>query len=271
MGTDDGLVHREVMELQATPAQVREFVLTPERILDYYPAPLEGGVFEAGRSIWCRGEMGVSMLERIEAESSDDCVVMLVTTAIGLEPPYSPESIVAATTFTMVEDWALAESSGGTTLTQVVARHPGNRRTSLPARGCRPRVRQERERDAGGAVERGGTSQLMTTRELERSVSDRTTRADVAVPIVITLVVLIVGALRVGDRSLWGDELFPLDFLVRPHEQDGGSTPQGTSPSCAPTTTIHPSPRRGATQAVGGVRNRGGPKGPCRSRARRSQ
>ncbi len=118
MGTDDGLVHREVMELQATPAQVREFVLTPERILDYYPLPVEGGVFEAGRSIWCRGEMGVSMLERIEDESSDDCVVMLVTTAIGLEPPYSPESIVAATTFTMVEDWAVAESSGGTTLTK---------------------------------------------------------------------------------------------------------------------------------------------------------
>jgi len=118
MGTDDGLVHREVMELQATPAQVREFILTPERILDYYPAPLEGGVFEPGRSIWCRGELGVSMLERVEDERGDDCVVVLVTTAIGLEPPYTPEAIVAATTFTMVEDWALAESPSGTTLTK---------------------------------------------------------------------------------------------------------------------------------------------------------
>ena len=117
MGTDDGLVHREVMELQANPDQVREFILTPERILDYYPAPLEGGVFEAGRSFWCRGEMGVSLLERLD-ESSDDCVVMLVTTAIGLDPPYSPEGIVAAAAFTMVEDWAVAESSGGTTLTK---------------------------------------------------------------------------------------------------------------------------------------------------------
>ena len=118
MGTNDGYVHREVMELQATPAQVREFIMTPERILDYYPAPIEGGVFEAGRSIWCRGEIGVSMLEHVVDESSDDCMVVLVTTAVGLEPPYTPEGIVAATTFTMVEDWALAPGPDGTTLTK---------------------------------------------------------------------------------------------------------------------------------------------------------
>ena len=118
MGTNDGLVHREVMQLQATPAQVREFIMTPERILDYYPAPLEGGVFEAGHSFWCRGEMGVSILERVEAESSDDCVVVLVTTAVGLEPPYTPAGIKAATTFTMIEDWELAPGPEGTTLTK---------------------------------------------------------------------------------------------------------------------------------------------------------
>ena len=118
MGTNDGLVHREVMQLQATPAQVREFIMTPERILDYYPAPLEGGVFEVGHSFWCRGEMGVSMLERVEAECTDDCVVLLVTTAVGLEPPYTPEGIEAATTFTMIEDWALAGGPDGTILTK---------------------------------------------------------------------------------------------------------------------------------------------------------
>ena len=56
----------------------------------------------------------------------------------------------------------------------------------------------------------------MTTRELERSVTRRTATADVAVPVVIALVVLILGALRVGDRSLWADELFTLDFVLRP-------------------------------------------------------
>lgn len=116
-GGDGGYVHREVMELAMPPARVREFVMTPERILDYYPAPLEGGVFEAGRSIWCRGEIGVSMLERLD-ESTDDCVVVLVTTAVGLEPPYTPDGIRAATTFTMIEDWAVAADGTGTTLTK---------------------------------------------------------------------------------------------------------------------------------------------------------
>src|SRR3954447_1110463 len=39
---DDGLVNREVMELRATPTEVLGFVMTPERILDYYPDPIEG-------------------------------------------------------------------------------------------------------------------------------------------------------------------------------------------------------------------------------------
>ena len=118
MTIDDGLVHREVMELHATPAQVLEFVMTPERILDYYPDPITGGVFEDGRAIWCRGAIGVSMLERLDDESSADHLVVLVTTAVGLEPPSSPESVRAGATFTMIEDWAVAETADGTTLTK---------------------------------------------------------------------------------------------------------------------------------------------------------
>ncbi len=117
MATNDEYVHREVMALAAAPARVREFVMTPERILDYYPEPIDGGVFEPGHAIWCRGAMGVSMLERLD-ESTDDCVVVLVTTAVGLEPPYTPEGIRDATTFTMIEDWAVAPDGDGTTLTK---------------------------------------------------------------------------------------------------------------------------------------------------------
>lgn len=118
MTTDDRLVHREVMTLRASPAQVLRFVMTPERILDYYPDPVDGGVFDPGRAIWCRGATGVSMLERLDDESSDDCLVVLVTTAVGLEPPYTPDSIRAAATFTMIEDWAVAATGDGTTLTK---------------------------------------------------------------------------------------------------------------------------------------------------------
>ena len=38
------IAHREVMHLAVPAARVHEFVMTPERILDYYPEPIEGGV-----------------------------------------------------------------------------------------------------------------------------------------------------------------------------------------------------------------------------------
>jgi len=145
------LVHQDVIELEASPAQVLEFVMTPERILDYYPAPLEGGVFEAGRSIWCRGEIGVSMLERVEEESSDDCLVVLVTTSVGLDPPYTPEAIEAATTFTMVEDWALATGLTGTTLTKTWRDVRANGDPPFPLEDA---VRETAKGESGVLVER---------------------------------------------------------------------------------------------------------------------
>lgn len=112
------LVHTEVMQLNATPEQVRGFIMTPDRILDYFPQPVEGGVLEPGRAIWCRGEMGVSMLEVVDAETTDDVVVVKVSTAFGLEAPFTRERIEENTVFTMVEDWALEAKDGGTQLTK---------------------------------------------------------------------------------------------------------------------------------------------------------
>ena len=112
------IVHREVLELRATPEQVRRFIMTPERILDYYPMPVGGSVLEAGHAITCRGQGGVSLLERIEPECDDSKVVIKVTTAIGLEPPDTRERIEAGATFSMIEDWELVPSADGTTLTK---------------------------------------------------------------------------------------------------------------------------------------------------------
>ena len=112
------LVHTEVMQLRATPEQVRTFILTPERILDYFPQPIEGGVLEPGRAIWCRGEMGVSMLEVVDAETTDAMLVIKVSTAFGLEAPFTRERIEANTVFTMIEDWALEATDEGTQLTK---------------------------------------------------------------------------------------------------------------------------------------------------------
>lgn len=111
-------VHTEVMELEASPEQVREFILTPDRILDYFPSPVEGGVLEPGKAIFCRGEMGTSMLELLPEESNDSLMVIKVTTALGLEAPYTRERIEANSTFTMIEDWATAPNGQGTTLTK---------------------------------------------------------------------------------------------------------------------------------------------------------
>ena len=113
-----GVVHQEVMQLEATPAQIREFILTPERILDYYPDPVGGGVLEAGKAIYCQGAMGASLLELVEAETNEQRVTIRVVTAIGLEAPFTRERIEGSETFTMIEDWELSPTASGTTLTK---------------------------------------------------------------------------------------------------------------------------------------------------------
>ncbi|MGI9294943.1 MAG: hypothetical protein ACR2PS_13235 [Pseudomonadales bacterium] len=112
------IVHREVLHLRASPAQVRQFIMTPERILDYYPSPIEGGVIEPGRSIFCRGKSGVSLLEIVAAESSEHHIVVRVTTATKVESPVTKARILDSAFFTMTEDWELEETDSGTTLTK---------------------------------------------------------------------------------------------------------------------------------------------------------
>ena len=110
------IVHRETTELEANAAQIRDFIMTPERILDYYPMGLDGGVLEPGKAIWCQSEMGASLLEVITEESNEDIVVIKVTTAIGLKPPFTRANIEGAAAFTMMEDWELKANDSGTTL-----------------------------------------------------------------------------------------------------------------------------------------------------------
>lgn len=112
------VAHTEVIDLAVSPEQVRDFIMTPERILDYYPDPIEGGVITAGASIYCRGKAGVSLLEVLPEESSDELVVVKVTTALKLKAPFTEERIRAAVFFTMIEDWALTETDQGTRLTK---------------------------------------------------------------------------------------------------------------------------------------------------------
>lgn len=112
------VVHREVIQLKATPEQVKRFVLTPERILDYYPGAMTGVVLEEGQAIVCKGKSGVSLIEQVASESHDGQLTVKVTTASNFSGPLTRENVMANVFFTMMEDWALTAVEGGTQLTK---------------------------------------------------------------------------------------------------------------------------------------------------------
>lgn len=111
------IIHQEVLELLACPEQVKAFIMTPERILDYYPGGLHGGTLEPGKTFYCQGKSGVSLLALMD-NSNDQHLILKVTTANGLKPPFTREAIEQAAFFTMIEDWELSEHNGGTRLTK---------------------------------------------------------------------------------------------------------------------------------------------------------
>ena len=74
------IVYQDLIELEAPPETVREFIVTPERILDYYPGGIEGGVIEPGAAIYCRSEASVSLLQVDQAASTPDTLVLDVFT-----------------------------------------------------------------------------------------------------------------------------------------------------------------------------------------------
>ncbi len=112
------IIHRDVMEFSASPQQIRRFITDPERIADYYPGLVDFGTFSPGKSIWCSGRSGVSLLEVMEDESTRSRITLEVITSNSVRPPYSAAAIKASAFLRMVEDWELAECAGGTRLTK---------------------------------------------------------------------------------------------------------------------------------------------------------
>ncbi len=112
------LLHTEVMDLSASPDQVRSFITTPQRILDYYPHGIEAGELEAGKAIYCRGKQGISLLEVDQEQSNGDTIVMKVYTAQKCALPYTVEGIKSAAFFSMVERWQVEAHGQGSRLTK---------------------------------------------------------------------------------------------------------------------------------------------------------
>jgi len=113
------IVHRDVLQLDVAPEQVREFIMRPERIADYFPGVIDNGTFEAGKSIWCSSRAGVCLLELVEEECTEWKLTMNVINASKMAQPYSAEAIKARPFMTMVEDWEIEAKDGGTQLTKI--------------------------------------------------------------------------------------------------------------------------------------------------------
>lgn len=110
-------VFEQQISLKLNAKQVREFIMTPERILDYYPQGIESFVVKPQQSIICRGTGGASLLELIN--ESENTTTIKVTSALLFKPPFTAERIKAQCLFTMIEDWQVDEHDEGCMLTKV--------------------------------------------------------------------------------------------------------------------------------------------------------
>lgn len=110
-------VIKQIIPIQAAPEEVRQCILSAERILQYYPMGEECGDIEPGRSFYCKGRLGVSLFEILR--SDPDYILLKVHNATACDPPYSAERIKRAALFTMLEDWQLEDDAGNTKLTRL--------------------------------------------------------------------------------------------------------------------------------------------------------
>lgn len=111
------IAHSEVLMLNISTAQARQFIMTPERILDYYPGATGCGTLEEGKKIFCHNDGVISLLERMSG-GGENPVVIKVTSAGLMEAPITEEKIAANAFFVMFEDWLLDEDGAGTRLTK---------------------------------------------------------------------------------------------------------------------------------------------------------
>jgi len=111
------IVHVDHMLIHASPEQVRRFIISAERVMDYYPDATACGTFEAGKSIWCSNKTGVSLLE-VVGTPTDNKITLRVVAANGLTPPFSIEQIKAKPFLTMYEDFLIETHRDGVQLTK---------------------------------------------------------------------------------------------------------------------------------------------------------
>ena len=106
----------EVIPIRATREEVRQCILSPSRILQYYPMGNGSGDIDPGRSFYCKGRFGVSLFEVLR--SDPDYILLKVHNATACDAPYTAERLKQASFFSMLEDWHLEDEAGNTKLTR---------------------------------------------------------------------------------------------------------------------------------------------------------
>jgi hypothetical protein len=110
-------VVKEVIPIRATTEEVRQCILSADRILQYYPLGNGSGDVEPGRSFYCKGPLGISLFEVLQ--NDPDYVLLKVHNATSCDPPYTVERLNQAAFFSMLEDWHLEDEAGSTKLTRL--------------------------------------------------------------------------------------------------------------------------------------------------------
>lgn len=108
------LIAQKTILINAPVEMVRRFIKTPSRILDYYPGGNECGELKGGRYFYCKGLVGVSLLEVTKDEPQG--VYLKVWTAAYCSSPYTVEKLKKNAFFIMEEDWQLESKSDQTQL-----------------------------------------------------------------------------------------------------------------------------------------------------------
>ena len=112
------LIHEEQGLFAATPNQLRQFILSPEAVLDYFPNPIEAWVIEEGKSIFCRGWQACSVIELVETSNDGLHVITKVSNAMLFKKPFTKNRVEKHCFFTMYEDWILKPQAGMTLVTK---------------------------------------------------------------------------------------------------------------------------------------------------------
>ena len=108
------IITNHTYQIAAPLELVSQFILTPERILDYSPKPIEGGVFKEGEMIWIWLNTGVTLIERTTLLSDQNKITTRVTVSDLKNAPRSADEIKSNALMTLYEDWVLTVIENGT-------------------------------------------------------------------------------------------------------------------------------------------------------------